>query len=234
MKKIFFVSYGGGHIKIVDLICRQLVDRAGIEVRILALTTAYAQVIDRYGPIHVKRVSDYLDLFDDSIDSNVSVFPDMIDWGMDVYLDSDNFTLHHKYMIIDGFNAGEESVLITGSHNWSTSAETRHNENTIIIYDSLIVNQYVQEFAARYKTASGLDLPKPEVISVKENDAALPEKFSLSQNYPNPFNPVTAIEYTLPQSGDVSLIVYNLLGQEVVRLVDDFQQAGYNKITWDA
>ena len=173
-------------------------------------------------------------LFDDSMDQNVSVYPDMIDWGMDVYLDSDNFTLHHKYMIIDGFNAGEESVLITGSHNWSTSAETRHNENTIIIYDSLIVNQYVQEFAARYKTASGLDLPKYEVISVKENDGALPEKFSLSQNYPNPFNPVTAIEFTLPTSGVVSLIVYNLLGQEVARLVDDFQPAGYHKITWDA
>ena len=68
VKKIFFVSYGGGHIKIVDLICRQLAERADVEFRILALTTAYAQVIDRYGPARVKRISDYLELFDDSID----------------------------------------------------------------------------------------------------------------------------------------------------------------------
>lgn len=68
MKKILFVSYGGGHIKIVDLICRQLAERADVEFRILALTTAYAQVIDRYGPNQVKRISDYLELFDETID----------------------------------------------------------------------------------------------------------------------------------------------------------------------
>jgi len=237
-----FLRVGGKRVEVymspTDGVTSKIIEKAGaalesIYFAILAFTRddiagSMKERFDNVSDFHLRG------LFDDSMDSNVSVYPDMIDWGMDVYLDSDNFTLHHKYMIIDGFNAGEESILITGSHNWSTSAETRHNENTIIIYDSLIVNRYVQEFAAMYKTASGLDLPKPEVISVKENDAALPEKFSLSQNYPNPFNPVTAIEYTVPQSGDVSLIVYNLLGQEVARLVDDFQQAGYHKITWDA
>ena len=86
MKKIFFVSYGGGHIKIVDLICRQLAQRADVDFSILALTTAHAQVIDRYGPLRVKRVSDYLELFDDSID-------EILRCGLELVGDSHNSEL---------------------------------------------------------------------------------------------------------------------------------------------
>ncbi|TFB09625.1 T9SS type A sorting domain-containing protein [Candidatus Marinimicrobia bacterium MT.SAG.2] len=56
----------------------------------------------------------------------------------------------------------------------------------------------------------------------------------LNENYPNPFNPSTTIEYTIPQAGNVSLIVYNLLGEEVTRLVNEIQQADKYNIIWDA
>lgn len=59
-------------------------------------------------------------------------------------------------------------------------------------------------------------------------------KISLSQNHPNPFNPVTTIEYSFPQSGEVSLIIYNLLGEEIARLVDGYQPAGTYSVTWSA
>jgi len=62
----------------------------------------------------------------------------------------------------------------------------------------------------------------------------LPGDFALFQNYPNPFNPETTLEYTLISPGKVSLIIYNLLGQEVARLVSEVQQAGYHKVIWDA
>ncbi|MCH7954482.1 MAG: T9SS type A sorting domain-containing protein [Candidatus Marinimicrobia bacterium] len=52
--------------------------------------------------------------------------------------------------------------------------------------------------------------------------------------HPNPFNPVTNISYSLPVSGDVTLIIYNLLGEEVARLVDGFQPAGEYNTTWNA
>ena len=60
------------------------------------------------------------------------------------------------------------------------------------------------------------------------------QRGSLSANYPNPFHPMTTIDYTLQKSGEVRMIVYNLSGQEVARIIDEVQHAGYHKITSDA
>jgi hypothetical protein len=62
----------------------------------------------------------------------------------------------------------------------------------------------------------------------------LPTVYSLGQNYPNPFNPSTEISFALPNSGQVELIVYNVLGQEVETLVDRHMEAGNHTVTWNA
>ena len=64
--------------------------------------------------------------------------------------------------------------------------------------------------------------------------ANIPDKFQLFQNFPNPFNPSTRIRYDLPQSSSVRLKIYNLLGEEVRTLVNQFQSAGSYEIEWDA
>jgi hypothetical protein len=62
----------------------------------------------------------------------------------------------------------------------------------------------------------------------------LPEIFNLSQNYPNPFNPSTVISYQLPISGSVTLKVYDLLGREVVTLVNEEKPAGSYEVSFNA
>ena len=69
---------------------------------------------------------------------------------------------------------------------------------------------------------------------VDEDVAQLPTKFQLKQNYPNPFNPATSIEYSVPYEDKIVLTIYNILGEEVVRLIDETQTAGNYAITWDA
>lgn len=72
------------------------------------------------------------------------------------------------------------------------------------------------------------ELPVSEV-----NGGNLPRAFALKQNAPNPFNPTTVISYDLPKAAHVSLEVFNVLGQKVKTLVNGFQEAGTQSITWD-
>jgi hypothetical protein len=68
---------------------------------------------------------------------------------------------------------------------------------------------------------------------IRELLETIPENFSLSQNYPNPFNPTTKIDFTLPRSADVSIIIYNLMGQQVNVLMNSNLDYGYHTVTWN-
>jgi hypothetical protein len=74
-------------------------------------------------------------------------------------------------------------------------------------------------------------LSQPEKSSIAFD--FLPTEFSINQNYPNPFNPVTTIEYSLPQSCEVSIKIYNVLGQVVNCLVEEQQDTGEYNVIWD-
>jgi hypothetical protein len=60
-----------------------------------------------------------------------------------------------------------------------------------------------------------------------------PESFRLYQNYPNPFNPITTIKFGLPRSGEIELVLYNLLGKEIASLANGNFEAGYHSVIWD-
>jgi len=62
---------------------------------------------------------------------------------------------------------------------------------------------------------------------------ALPTVYSLSNNYPNPFNPTTTIDYSIPKSGNVELVIFNIAGQKVRTLVNENQNAAFYKVVWD-
>ncbi|MFH2057246.1 MAG: T9SS type A sorting domain-containing protein, partial [bacterium] len=64
--------------------------------------------------------------------------------------------------------------------------------------------------------------------------AALPNAISLRENYPNPFNPTTTISYSLPEAAPVRLEIFNVVGQQVTTLVDQYQSPGDYQIEWNA
>ena len=70
--------------------------------------------------------------------------------------------------------------------------------------------------------------------SVNESQGAVPMVYELNQNYPNPFNPATRIGFSIPESGHVTLKVYNLVGREVEILMNEFKNAGVYEVIFDA
>jgi hypothetical protein len=72
-----------------------------------------------------------------------------------------------------------------------------------------------------------------EEVNVSIDQSNIPSIFSLTQNYPNPFNPNTQIGYALPKEEYVTLLIFDLLGREVITLVDEVQSPGYRTINWN-
>ncbi len=68
-------------------------------------------------------------------------------------------------------------------------------------------------------------------VGVEENASAA---FSVAQNLPNPFNPTTTINFTLPEAGIVSIDVYNVAGQKVDTIVNEYMNTGSHSVVWDA
>ena len=67
------------------------------------------------------------------------------------------YDFHHKYCIVDATNSTSDPLVVTGSHNWSNSAENEYDENTLIIHDAIVANQYLEEFSKRHSVLSGLN-----------------------------------------------------------------------------
>lgn len=86
-----------------------------------------------------------------------------------------------------------------------------------------------------FKHILGLAYVDQILTSVEDdNIGTIPSDYALKQNYPNPFNPTTRIDFSLPMESNVKLVIYNILGQEVIRLADNQMTAGNHTVVWNA
>ncbi len=152
--------------------------------------------------------------------------------GVDLLIDPNaNAYLHHKYAVVDANAPASSNAVITGSHNWSSAAETANNENTLIVYGPRVANLYYQEFKARYTESGGSG---NIALGVRQSSPSLPSEFGLQQNYPNPFNPATVIGFSVASQGRVTVTVFDVLGREIAELVNDWMQTGAYSVQWNA
>ena len=154
----------------------------------------------------------------------------------DVWIDTplpSNRLLHHKYMIVDTQWVDDDPLVLTGSHNWSFSANSRNDENTLIIHDQSVANMFLQEFAERYHESGGI----AELGVITAVDGEQPFSGRLLRdvsNYPNPFNPFTNIVFTTTADADVSLRIYDVTGRLIRSMLDEQPMgAGLHILGWD-
>jgi len=116
------------------------------------------------------------------------------------------------------------------------------DEYEIWLFDPMLQTSQKLNQNARYSVAASVNHPKrlqvvigrPDFLAEKLLTENIPQTFELSQNFPNPFNPTTTIRYGLPHEERVTLRIYNILGEEVVTLVnDEMKTAGFHVAVWD-
>jgi hypothetical protein len=101
------------------------------------------------------------------------------------------------------------------------------SEGTHVVLSSLRLN----EEETNLSVDSSIITP---IVSGLADSEAIPVNYTLYQNYPNPFNPTTTMRYDLPESGQVSLTVFDITGRSVATVVSGVQSAGTHEITFNA
>lgn len=130
------------------------------------------------------------------------------------------------------------SVRASGSPAWLSVGAPRLDRSTLPPDSSATVALSFDVGAGAAAGAEGgvvvelLEGGRLQAVRTVRLRAALPGEFALLQNYPNPFNPATTIRLDLPGESLVRLAVYDILGREVERLVDEVRPAGFHSIVW--
>ena len=73
-----------------------------------------------------------------------------------------------------------------------------------------------------------------DLSELSTDNIHMPLEFTLHQNYPNPFNPITSIRYDLPNAGNVSLVIYDMMGHQIKQLISGTEDAGRKSVVWDS
>ncbi len=143
----------------------------------------------------------------------------MLNWTTATEIDNYGYDIERRY----------------SSESWNKIGFVNGNGNSVSNKQYSYLDKSVNTGAYQYRLkqidfSGNYEYLKTVEVNVSNN----PIGFQLSQNYPNPFNPSTKISFDIPESGNVSLIIYNVLGQQVKTLVNNFMEAGTHTINFSA
>lgn len=161
----------------------------------------------------------------ENIGDQGSDFTALVNAGVDVMAHTQQHDIHHKYAIIDANTPTSDPMVVTGSHNWSTNAETVNDENTLIIHDAEIANWFLQEFAQRYcelKATTGCSYNPP--IATEKTELA---KFKV-QIFPNPATDVVNVQIDQEFDDEITVSIISQYGQLLSQVQTMNQHVTFN------
>lgn len=128
-------------------------------------------------------------------------------------------------------SCNDQTTIINATNNWWGIADSASIE-AMVYHKADNPDSPVIDFVPFADSAFEYD--DSTVVSVPgTSDGNMPSEFALLQNYPNPFNPVTTIGFYIPRRSYVSIVIYNLLGQQIKQVLNEDRPAGYHMVFWD-
>lgn len=178
-----------------------------------------------------------------------------LQWPGGGWPNSDSLAVKDKYLFNDGTHGDEVAgdslwsldldfpqysplrIQYKYGANWALATNTGSNDNESSVGTDHFINLTSDLLSAtvrnQWSVMGDHVLVDAITTGVEEIPNAIPNVYSLSQNYPNPFNPVTNIRFAIPEAGLVTMKVYNLLGQEVATLINEYKNAGTYNVDFD-
>jgi hypothetical protein len=158
---------------------------------------------------------------------------------MRVYRNDNGEEVNRTSVVIPGPEFSLSIPQIEMDHDYNVDFYADHNGNGA--YDPpgtdhawrLTFNSQTGNFVQNFiHNTDFVDINWPGVTDV-ETDTEIPSEFVLNQNYPNPFNPTTTISFSLAETGNVSLEVYDILGRLVAELINEKMSSGFHQMTFN-
>lgn len=131
---------------------------------------------------------------------------------------------HNKYLIVDASNKCSDPLVLTGSHNWTNSADTKNDENTLIIHDDTAANIFYQSFYANFSALGGTLTKIPDCDEISVPDVASPANNVLV--FPNPSSGNVSVTYTTSSTADVQINIYDIAGKQILSYTQNDVTAG--------
>jgi len=131
---------------------------------------------------------------------------------------------HNKFLIVDASNKCSDPLVLTGSHNWTNSADTKNDENTLIIHDDTAANLFYQSFYANFSALGGTLTNIPDCDEISVPSVAMPVN-DISV-FPNPSTGNVTITYTTSRATDVQINTYNITGKLITSYSNNDVKAG--------
>jgi len=151
-------------------------------------------------------------------------------WDLNLRVKGEKGPISLSYQMSGEFPADHKIVLLDMINRKTYNL---HGDGSLQSEDGdIIITEYSEKYPYSLKIIAG----SPEFVSrsLQEVVDNLPKSFTLSQNYPNPFNPTTRIQFAVPKPAKVTLKVYNIVGQEVATLVQEWKEIGHYELIWDS
>ena len=128
-----------------------------------------------------------------------------------------------------------DSLLISRTTNYGINwTNCFITDDTHILVGSCLVDEYTWFVAGGISNAIVYKSTNGGAIGIQPVSNEIPNQFSVSQNYPNPFNPKSNIKFQIAKSGEVKLMIFDVLGREVTTLVNERLNPGTYEVIWDA